>query len=270
MKKKQLDINDIKAVLVRMLKDFDTICTENGIRYSVAFGTMLGAIRHKGFIPWDDDVDLIIPRKDFEKLKSYFKKNHEKYSLVSCETQKDFNSILPKIVDNSTILIQHTESGAQKKRSYHLGVYIDLFILDEIPDDKKEREEVFKRAGTWQKEWAFFYFTPNSNHSGAVNALRKVANGTGFAKNIARDINTKAQKYHGKSYGNLLMAVYPRSADIVPKKEFDDLIEVDFEELKLKCLKSYDRMLTGWYKDYMKLPPVEQRVTHHTFDAYWK
>lgn len=271
MSDKQLNNDDIKKVLVRMLGDFDNLCSENGIRYSIAFGTMLGAIRHKGFIPWDDDVDLFVPRQDFEKLRKIFNNQANlQYDLISVEDNKDFNSILPKIVDKGTYLKQFTEGDIKKKRSFELGVYIDLFILDEIPDDSNLRDKVFKKTVLRQKIWSFSYFTPNKNHNTVVNTFRHFANSLNISPILARKMNAKAQAYHGECYGNLLLGGCPRPTYIISKKEFDELGRFPFENIQLNCVKSYDHLLAGWYGDYMKFPSEEDRVSNHTFAAYWK
>ena len=133
---KEIDLSEFKQIASGILYDFDSICRKHGIVYSITYGTLLGAVRHKGYIPWDDDIDIMMTRKEYNKFLSYgigeLEKNHK---LLSLETTPEYESPLPKIIDTNTILHQLNHIP----ESIDLGVYIDIFLLDKVPINKNIR-----------------------------------------------------------------------------------------------------------------------------------
>lgn len=258
----------MKEILLDILVDFDKACVANGIHYSIAYGTMLGAIRHKGFIPWDDDIDIIISREDFEKFQTKgvlaLKPNHE---LLTVNKDIRFGAPLPKIIDTETTLKQI----GHVSEKIALGVYIDIFIVDRIPENKFSQNIIFKKCFILQKAWSFFGHVPNPKRNAIIQLFQRMANKTNFAYYFAK----KLMNIH-KSYDNcnsdfgtvLLYNIYGYDKDVLSLKEFNDCITVDFEGCKFKCLKNYNKYLIKHYGNYMELPPVEKRVTHHYFEVY--
>ena len=271
---RRISSNEIKPILLDALYAFHSICEENALRYSIAFGTMLGAVRHQGFIPWDDDIDVFMPRLDYEKLLKYLNrdKKYPRYKVVSTETTKGYASVLPKFIDTQTVLIQNTEARL-KNRSYELGLYLDIFVLDEIPEDSSKCNKLFKRYNQYEKIWSFFYFVPSGRHPRVIEWIRHIANKSNFAPIIARYIDNCAKNEgcgDNKLYANLLQSGGKRAKHVVSDYEFDHMITLNFERQKVFCLSEYDKFLTNWYGDYMKLPPKSQQVSNHTYTVYWK
>ena len=127
---KELTLDELKQIELETLKMFHAFCVENNIRYYLAYGTLLGAVRYKKFIPWDDDVDLLIPREDYDRLITLFKDN-ERYRLYSFERNKDYHFPFAKLCDMTTLKVEDFYPNAKVK----LGVEIDLFPLDNFNSD---------------------------------------------------------------------------------------------------------------------------------------
>ena len=133
---KQLTSEEYKNLLLETMLKIDRICRDNSFRYSIVYGTLLGAIRHKGFIPWDDDMDIAMTRGEYAKLKAYISAHPElELNVIDINNQKDTIYACGKICDARTIV---KESNFRPVEGY--GAFIDVFLLDNIPDDEKERK----------------------------------------------------------------------------------------------------------------------------------
>lgn len=123
----EFTIQDVQKLEFDILKYIKKVCDENKINYYLAYGTLIGAVRHHGFIPWDDDIDIMMPREDFIKfVESTNKDKHDYFKVVCRENNTNFTAPLPKVIDSRTKLTQHY--GFIEK--VDLGVYVDIFILD--------------------------------------------------------------------------------------------------------------------------------------------
>ena len=135
---------ELKSVLLKTLLRFNEFCTKNNIKYTIAYGTALGAIRHKGFIPWDDDIDVIMMRPEYEKFekawKQYILNSTDRYKLwPEMDEENYFMAFCAKFFDTETVLYEHFSKG----KVVEYGVYIDIFVLDHIPVEKNEQRKLF-------------------------------------------------------------------------------------------------------------------------------
>ena len=123
--KKELSLEEKKKILVSILSEVHNFCDENNLKYFLPGGTLIGAVRHKGFIPWDDDIDIYMPRNDYEKFLCEFNKESERYQVISLKTDGYY---LPfgKVIDTKTVLIENVDSD------YKMGIYLDIFPLDNL------------------------------------------------------------------------------------------------------------------------------------------
>lgn len=266
--RKITDLNEIKQIEINILDQIVSVCEKYNLKYILAYGTLLGAIRHNGFIPWDDDIDIIMPRNDYNKLIEIWK--DDKYILVECMKNKDYIYPFAKVYDNDTILEETIVDNSTK-----LGIYVDIFPCDAIKGTKEESIKFFKKCELVEKMRLY-----------SVNPYEKILNkdkkknlGRKFIWVCLRKIGparfsryfTKiVQKYefNDVSYvGCICNRHYEKQ--IVPKELFEELIDVKFENKLYKAPKNYDLMLTRIYGDYMKLPPIEERHLAHAFNA-WK
>lgn len=122
---RELNLNEVKEIQLRVLEFFSTYCKENKLRYSAYLGTLLGAIRHKGYIPWDDDIDLMMPRDDYDNLVKNFNYANEKFGLLSIESNNNYYLPFAKIYAKKTLLVEDIDIEFEE-----LGVYIDIFPVD--------------------------------------------------------------------------------------------------------------------------------------------
>ena len=135
--RKITDIHELRQIQIGILDEVHQYCEAHGLRYFLSSGTLIGAVRHKGYIPWDDDIDVYMPRKDYERFLREFKGN-EQYKLLNPAKEPHYYYTFAKVIDLRTRMVEDETVG------FEIGVYMDIFPVDYVPDDMKEREHVFK------------------------------------------------------------------------------------------------------------------------------
>lgn len=264
---KELSLQELKKIEFDILQMFDDFCKKNNIRYFLAYGTLLGAIRYKKFIPWDDDVDLLIPREDYDRLITLFK-DSDRYRLFAFEKDQNYFFPFAKLCDMTT---KKDEFGY--KNNVELGVDIDLFPLDAWDDD-------FEKAKKEAKHISKLMFCLNMvklRKADSVNPLKRVAKsilmiyckllgGKHFIRKIQKETCKTGQQ--GNSYlGAKSWCVYGAKG-IIPAEAFSESIDIEFEGKMFPAPVGYDKYLTCLYGDYLPEPPKEKQKTHHSFKAY--
>lgn len=271
--KEQLTSNDIKKVATSMLYAFDEICRNNDIFYSICYGTLLGAVRHRGFIPWDDDIDIVMTRDNYVKLIKLITKRDPfegRYRLLDVNLERRYTAPLTKMVDLSTELTQYEHAEKMK-----LGVYIDIFVFDKVPKDVRKRKKILKKLDILQKIWNACEMKPVKNEKNIFKiAIKKMLN-IGFARIIAIKMNCIAIQSNNKNkdshlYSNLLYCGYGREKETFSEKSLTSVKEILFEGRTVLGFSDFDTFLKRFYRDYMSLPPEEKRVPHHDFIATWR
>lgn len=264
---KTIEIKEIQKIELAILRHIDKICRENGLRYFLCGGTLLGAVRHKGFIPWDDDIDISMPRPDYDKLMEILKANDKYFTITT--TQEDCYYNFTKVVDKSTVLV---EIGYRPIK--YLGVYIDIFPLEGMPEDELKREQHFEKLHQLRKEINSF--------SIARPKLRKslfayIKNWWLYLKNKRRSLFSLQKQYEALArkydYNNMNYVYMSGGAygrvEMFPKYFVDEYVDVLFEGQTFKGIKNYHLYLSQLYGNYMQLPPKEKQVTHHNFQAWY-
>lgn len=233
----------VKEIQLDILKTLHNFCVDNDLKYFLAYGTLLGAIRHKSYIPWDDDVDIWMNRADYNKFCQSFQ--HSRYEILSPEFTNNYPYHIAKIVDKKSLLV---EDGA-KETGKNIGVYIDIFVLDNIPDNKFVRE-----IKMYKKYFNYVMFKKNNkatSHSGARFF------------NIFCKYNAKKTKECTDILTLYFLNKNKRNRRLIWKKEwFDKVVECQFEDMKLFIPCGYDEILKICYNDYMQIPPEDKRVCH--------
>lgn len=255
-KGRRLTTDDIRALQLEMMDEIDAFCRANGIRYALAFGTMLGAIRHKGFIPWDDDMDIIMPLEDMMLFKKKFQSNTIQY--LDIDTCKHYDYHFSRVAHLATF----SKDGLAGK-SY--GVNIDLYPVVGMPDTEEEIRSFLKSLKPlYAKRMNYMKWK-----SRAVRFL-PVTTIPHFDEVIRqfRDIVLYRFPYEGAK--NYLHAGDVTLVDIFSFDVFENLIDVEFEGRQYKGVGRYHDYLTHCYGDYMQLPPEDQRVPYHGGAYYWK
>lgn len=252
-------LKKLHVTLVEILDEFVRICNKHHLRYSLMAGTMLGAVRHSGFIPWDDDVDVAMLREDYEKfLKIAPDELDKKYYLDCFEHNHKYHLGFAKLKKNGTIFDEESSHHMDN----HKGIFVDIFPVDNVYENTKKsyffavmirtivqtiyvKQKVSKLKDCRHKILsAILYLFP---HTFLMKLEKKLCT-------INKDNNSK--------YVACFLGIYPFKKELMPRAEYLPMKEIVFENKKYSVLKNTDLYLSNLYGDYMKLPPKEKRVNH--------
>jgi lipopolysaccharide cholinephosphotransferase len=259
--KKEISLEERKQIQLEMLEEFQDFCNQKGIRFSLAYGTLIGAIRHKGYIPWDDDVDIMIPLPDLSRLKKEFVSNNIIYCDV--DTVKHYDFGFPRLAYKNT----YNKVGITFK-SY--GVNIDVYPVYNVADASDERDNYFEKGKTILDRRLNFIKWRNF-----VVSHFPISTIPGFDKSIRnyRDYMLGNAKPYGMTnhffvFGGKLTK---KERDLCTYNFdlFESITQVDFERLKLNVIGRYHDFLTFYYGDYMQFPPESERHPYHGGHYYW-
>ncbi len=267
---RKLNLQEIQSKEFEILCEFDRICRKHHLRYGLCGGTLLGAVRHEGFIPWDDDIDVEMPRPDYKKLMEIAEAEFPSYyRLETPYNNLDTIHAYGKICDLRTELIEFPEG---KRIRTHL--YIDVFPIDGMPDDRIKQEK--HRKKTRRRMLALYGFRvakyKRNEKMGIFMKcfwrLASAANKMMPAKRLIKRVDKMAEKYEfGTTRYNAVIVAGYGAIEIMPKIVFGFDNEVTFCGRKFFATDKPDYYLTSIYGDYMQLPPEERRI-HHEMEAY--
>ena len=244
------------AVGIDLLIQFDKVCREHNLRYSLAFGTLLGCIRHDGFIPWDDDIDVFMPREDYELLKGYQSCFKDPYYLQFPGFDHDYSFSFAKLRNSNTSGVSYPFRYA----SFNQGFFIDIFPLDNfIPENVEDDIEIIKHLVS--ESSSFMRRSNPSPNEDDLNRLKRfpvLRDGD----EIRRDLDMALRKYEGcesDSYIAWSILTYNYKRLIFKKGLFDELVDYNFYGYPVLISSRCKDMLSVIYGNYMELPPVSER-----------
>ena len=253
----------IKAILLDIMTDLDRFCRDNGLRYSLAYGSLIGAVRHKGFIPWDDDIDILMPRSDYQVLLNKYK--HPYYKIKSQDNDWSFPLQYAKLCDTRTTSVDQFGN--------EFPVAVDIFILDGLSDSLKTANKRVNSVKRLSRIWSSQLFTRHlefKNENGIKKnlliAASKLAHLFVSEKRLVKRILEFKQRYPIDE--SKYCASLTGWCTIYESEKMLKITDAPFEDKVFKRFEDFDYHLKIIFGDYMTLPPESERYNHGS-KAYW-
>lgn len=272
---REIDIEELKKIQIDMLVSIDEFCQKNNINYSLSSGTLIGAVRHQGYIPWDDDIDIMMHRDDYERFVSTFNGTFNHLSLLAPELDLNYYAPYANVYDNRTLL---TEDG-NGHRGLSIGIKIDIFPIDSVPSDIDDYMRIMGKVN--QLNHIMYIkrlenvFKSNQQFKYILTVLiLKVLYSCipySYLQKKVRDIAISDTYRRGESeyVDNVVYNIYSKKCPRFKRSVLESYIRLPFEGREFSVIKNYDVVLRTMYGDYMQLPPEDKRIPHHNFKAYW-
>lgn len=263
-----MTLQDIKDVSFDILKDVHGFCVTHNIHYTLFGGSMIGAIRHKGIIPWDDDIDIAMPRPDYERFVAEYQSDHgyKLFSPIKSNCYLGFS----RVCEMSKTYVNCMQLQWTKEKT---GCWIDVFPLDAAPDSEEGiKNAIIECTKWWNGTYTYRSLLPNKPF--IMQTLKRVKYGIPYIlKGGAKRYDAICKKLPWGSTNHVCnfsyMAYGIKEYELF--EDFEEFILVDFSGFQFYCAKGYDRIMRRKYGDYMQLPPLEeQHKRQHDFNYFWK
>ena len=262
------DIREIQQMELGIMEYIHEICQKIGVKYFLAYGSLIGAVRHKGFIPWDDDMDICMLREDYEKLQDYLIANpDERYEVMSYKNNLNYVYPFMKVQDNQTYLLEE-----DVRIDSNMGIYVDIFPVDGYEDDSVFKDKMTRLIK--KRQLSCYTFKGITNTKSLLNSLIRYISVIIFyftnTNKYIRGIDELAKSRKVLDYEEVDYLIYKDMNKPVWRREWLEQVTTGtFEGKEFMIPKNYHEILTSDYGDYMQLPPVELRFSHHDFQL-WK
>ena len=275
MGKAKISNKELQKIELEILQAFHDFCEKNNLKYYLAGGTLIGAIRHKGFIPWDDDIDICMPRPDYDRLLKICSSSMigKHYKIDSNYYDDSIPTTMVRIYDTRTEI-----TFDNFRIPYTIGCWVDIFPLDGLDDDEGKRKIHFKEMRLVMDMFICCLTKfGGKRRSKFITCFQylllpfvPIIRGIGYKRWI-RLYNKIASKYdYNKSNYVGVLAGRGEEKEAMLKKNMEPRILVDFEDRKFYSMANYDEYLTNLYGDYMTPPPKSEQTSSHQINVYWK
>ena len=258
---------EVKQIQIQILKEFANYCDQNNLVYFLGYGTLLGAVRHKGFIPWDDDIDVVMPRSDYNKFMKKFNKNSKNLEVFDILNDLTYNYSFAKLSDKSTFLKEDCDIAFDK-----LGVNIDIFPLDGVSSNQKEQKRKIKKIKIYRNILGLKNISilrKRALYKNILLFLGKIFFYFIDYKKIVKKIVRSATELDYDASDIVACLVWNYGIkEVISKGVFEKSIKLEFENGLYNAPQDYDKYLKSIYGDYMTLPSEEERASNHVFKAY--
>ena len=266
--KEVTDISEIQQMELGIMEYIHEVCQKIGVKYFLAYGSLIGAVRHQGFISWDDDMDICMLRDDYEKLQDYLIAHpDERYEVMSYKNNINYVYPFMKVQDNRTYLLEE-----DVRIDSNMGIYVDIFPVDGYEDDQAFKDKMTKIIK--KRQLSCYTFKGITNTKSVVNSMIRYISVIIFyftnTNKYVSQIDELAKSRKVENYEQVDYLIYKDMNKPVWKREWLEDVETgNFEGKEFMIPKHYHEILTSDYGNYMQLPPVEQQVSHHDFKL-WK
>lgn len=269
---KNITLSEMQEIERNILQYIDEICQKNDIEYSVVGGTAIGAIRHNGFIPWDDDIDIGLTPKNYEKLIKCIKEdNNKRYQLLDYKSENTYQYPFAKVVDTKTTLVENNQNPIN-----NYGVFVDIFKYFGMPNNKIHRFFFFYKLKKYNKYMCYaIYRTINANNciSRLVKRMIKRRAERIGLKRLLQEFEILTNKYPIET-AEYCISNWPlakrKNQNIKSTVFTNGIIRHKFDNIEINIMKEYEEYLTTGYGDYMQLPPEDKRIPPHPSNVFWK
>lgn len=252
-------VQALQEKIIGNLKAIHQVCQEHNLRYYLWAGSMLGAVRHKGFIPWDDDMDIAMPRPDYEELMSHWREWLPKpYEVICAENDATYPYPFAKIEDVSTVVLERPDF------KFLEGVYIDIFPIDGVPADDAERKSHFKKYKFWRHLLFLHGRDPFKHGHGPRSWYPWLIHNIFSLQGLQRRVKQLMTKYDYDS-SEYVCDYDDGISGTIEKRLLGTPKEYPFSDTVFLGVEHYDEYLTNKYGNYMQLPPKEKQVQHHFY-----
>ena len=267
-----ITIKELQRIETDILKYIDKICKDNNIKYTVVAGTAIGAVRHKGFIPWDDDIDIGLISDDYEKLiKSIKEDKNERYIVLDDEIEETYNYPFAKVIDTRTTLVEENQIPIK-----NYGVFVDVFRYSGMPNNNIQRFFYYKKLKKYQRYISYLILDKlkeeNLIKKIIKNSIRFRANRIGFER-LLNKYKKLTNKYSIEE-SKYCISNWPcgKRKNLILKSDFltKGTIRYKFDDIEINIMKEYDEYLTTAYGNYMQFPPVDKQKPPHPSNVFWK
>lgn len=267
----QITLNEERQICLELLIYFDKVCRANEIKYSLTGGTLLGAVRHGGFIPWDDDVDVFLTRPEYNKLDAAFGNGgNDRYTFVTRKSDRTFNFVYGRLIDTKTIIVPPPNTSSVGK-----GLFLDVCVVDGLPNNRLLRSlHIAYMRFLFRGRIAVIHnrFGQSKPSKKPIVIFLKKMIGCFTTLNFWNSCLIKAMdrySFENSKYVGNFTSQYGRR-ELLHKSVFDSYTDVVFENHRFMVCKGYDEYLRNVYgENYMTLPPEEKRKGHHPNTAFW-